>query len=118
MKKVDKKTFILTIIIVIVIISIIVINKKSFANKENYDYKRDYILNHDWVKFMELTDEEKSLYEIIPDKFIYQHKKNDVSYFSLRDEYPSYYNLNDYGLSTFPEAQGSLGLCWAFAGLS
>ena len=39
MKKVDKKIFILTIIIVIVIISIIVINKKSFANKENYDYK-------------------------------------------------------------------------------
>ena len=67
---------------------------------------------------MELTDEEKSLYEIIPEKFIYQHKKNDVSYFSLRDEYPSYYNLNDNGLSTFPEAQGSLGLCWAFAGLS
>ena len=35
--------------------------------------------------------------------------------YNLRNNYPSYYNLNDYGLSTFPEAQGSLGLCWAFA---
>lgn len=117
MKKMNKKLLILIIIIVLVLISIIIINK-SFALEEINTYRGDYILNHDWIKYMELSNEEKTEYEIIPEKFIYQHKKNNISIFNLRNNYPNYYNLNDYELSTFPESQGSLGLCWAFAGLS
>jgi len=118
MKKVNKKIFISIIIIIISIISIIIRNNKSLAQEDNINYKGDYILNHDWVEYMELTEEEKLSYEIIPEKFIYQYKDSKVSYFNLRNNYPTYYNLNDHGLSTFPEAQGSLGICWAFAGLS
>ena len=118
MKKFNKKLFILLIITMVIIISIIIIINKSFALEEKNNYKVDYILNHDWVKYMYLSDEEKSSYEIIPEKFIYQHKKSGISFFNLRNNYPSYYNLNDYGWSTFPEAQGRLGLCWAFSSLS
>ena len=117
MNRINKKIFVLPILVIIVIINVIIINKSSFSLDEN-NYKGDYILNYDWVKYMELSDEEKSLYEVIPEKFIYQHKKNKISYFNLKNNYPNYYNLNDYGLSTFPEAQGSLGICWAFASLS
>lgn len=115
MKKFNQK--IIIILIIIIIISIIIIINKSFALEEN-NYKGDYILNHKWIEYMELSDEEKALYQIIPEKFIYQHKNEQISLFRLRNTYPSYYNLNDYGWSTYPEAQGSLGLCWAFAGLS
>ena len=118
MKKLNKRLIILSIIIFIVVIVMIFIVRRSFALENDNNYRNDYILNHDWVKYMELTEEEKLSYEIVPEKFIYQHKENKVSFFSLRNKYPSYYNLNDLGLSTFPEAQGSLGICWAFASLS
>ena len=120
MVDINKKLFIfvMSIVILMVIMIVIFISNKSFAFDEENNYMSDYILNHDWVEYMELSDEEKSLFEIVPEKFIYQHKKNKISYFNLRNNYPNYYNLNDYGLSTFPEAQGSLGLCWAFASLS
>ena len=118
MKKLNKKIFISLIIIILIISIIIIINNQSLALEETVSYKGDYILNHDWIEYMELTEEEKLLYEIIPEKFIYPHKKSQISSFKLRNNYPTYYNLNDEGLSTFPEAQGSLGICWAFAGLS
>ena len=73
MGKKKKNILILFIIMIIIfIITIIVINRKSMAIEVDV-YKGDYILNHDWVKFMELSDEEKLSYEIIPEKFIYNH---------------------------------------------
>ena len=61
MNRINKKIFVLPILVIIVIINVIIINKSSFSLDEN-NYKGDYILNYDWVKYMELSDEEKSLY--------------------------------------------------------
>ena len=92
MKKLNKRLIILSIIIFIVVIVMIFIVRRSFALEDDNNYRNNYILNHDWVKYMELTDEEKLSYEIVPEKFIYQLKENKVSFFSLRNKYPSYYN--------------------------
>ena len=52
MKKFNKKLFILLIITMVIFISIIIMINKSFALEEKNYYKVDYILNHDWVKYM------------------------------------------------------------------
>ena len=120
MKKINKKILtILASFLLIICFLFLGIEEKSYA-LTSFNTKGDYILNPKWLEYMELDYDEQIKYEVIPEKFIYQYKETDtgISLFNLRNNYPNYYNLNDYGWSTFPEHQYGLGLCWAFAGLS
>ena len=117
------KFFLVTLFIVLVGVVFVWlgVDDESYALESNLNYRGDYILNPEWVEYMDLSEEEKALYDVIPEKFIYRYKKssNKFKLFSFRsNNIPEYYNLNDYGLSTFPDNQGGLGICWAFASMS
>ena len=75
------------------------IEKESYAIDNSSSYKGDYILNPDWVSYMELSEEEKTRIDVIPEKFIYRYKRsinNKYRLFGSRsNNYPEYYNLND-----------------------
>ena len=94
------------------------VDKSTYAFQSDSQF-REYVLNPEWVEYSHLSFEEQARYEVIPEKFIYQYKKDNsskISLFRAREEkYPEYYNLNDDGYSTPPDDQGSLGICWAFA---
>ena len=107
-------------LIVVIFIFFRLSDNESYALDNSTNYLGDYVLNPEWIEYMELSDEDKNYMEIIPEKFIYRYKNFDtgIKLFSFRNNYPNYYNLNDYGQSTFPDHQRSLGICWAFAGVS
>ncbi|MGN1029824.1 MAG: Ig-like domain-containing protein [Bacilli bacterium] len=112
---------ILFLILGIVIFICLGVDEKSYAFDDNSNYLGDYILNPAWIEYMDLSEREKSSYEVIPEQFIYRYKKEDSSFirfFSLKSDYPEYYNLNDDGYSSAPDNQSSLGICWAFAAMS
>lgn len=94
------------------------VDKSTYAFQSDSQFG-EYVLNPEWVEYSHLSFEEQARYEVIPEKFIYQYKKDNsskISLFRAREEkYPEYYNLNDDGYSTPPDDQGSLGICWAFA---
>lgn len=117
-----KKQILILLFFIFTVVTFIFLglDKKSYAFDYESNYMKDYVLNPAWVEYMELSNEEKSYYEIIPEKFIYRYKKvkSPISLFSLKSSYPEYYNLNDYGYSTTPDDQSSLGICWAFAAMS
>lgn len=107
------------IIVLIFLMIVLVINKSTYSFDLDSSIG-DYVINPEWVEYINLSDEEKNKYEVIPEEYIYQYKrKNDLltSIFSKKnkDKYPEYYNLLDYGYTTEPDNQGSLGICWAFA---
>jgi len=124
MKKIiTNKVFIFVNIILLILFFIYLnINKESYALEEKFNYLGDYILNPDWVEYMNLSDYEKSKYNVIPDKFIVSSKNEEKTIFKFlvkaNDDYPEYYNLNDLGYSTSPRNQSTLGICWAFAGIA
>ena len=116
----NKKIYLLIILIFLVFILFTTyINKKSYALEDKYNYLGDYILNPEWVNYMDLSNKEKLKYNVIPEKFIVSSKLiNKISLFSNRNTYPEYYNLNDLGYSTKPRNQYGLGICWAFAAIA
>ena len=118
--KKNKILILLFFVFVVVVFNSLGVDKKSYAFNTEYNYIGDYILNPNWVEYMDLSDEEKSHYEVVPEQFIYQYKKKEspINLFSLKSKYPEYYNLNDDGYSTSPDNQSSLGICWAFAAMS
>ena len=107
-------------IIVLFIFFKLGIDEESYALDNSSNYLGDYILNQEWIEYMELSEDEKKYIEIIPEKFVYRYKNIDtgIKLFNFRNTYPEYYNLNNYGQSTFPDHQRSLGICWAFASVS
>ena len=115
-----KFLIILFIFIIGVIFICLGIDKESYAFYDQSNERGNYILNPDWVEYMDLSEEEQARYEVIPEQFIYRYKSDErkISLFSLKDSYPEYYNLNDEGESTIPDNQSSLGICWAFAAMS
>lgn len=118
-KKKKKIFFIcLGILLIIIILIYLRINKTTYAYQDN-NYMGEYVLNPEWIKYTSKSDYEKGKYEVIPDKFIYKYnKENKINLLSEEVSYPSYYNLNDFGYSTYPDHQGSLGICWAYAAAS
>lgn len=124
MKKIiTNKIFIFVNIILLILFFIYLnINKESYALEEKFNYLGDYILNPDWVEYTNLSDDEKSKIDVIPEKFIVSNKKEEKTKFRFlvrsNDDYPEYYNLNDLGYSTRPRNQYGLGICWAFAGIA
>lgn len=124
MKKIiTNKIFIFVNIILLILFFIYLnINKESYALEEKFNYLGDYILNPDWVAYTNLSDDEKSKIDVIPEKFIVSNKKEEKTKFRFlvraNDDYPKYYNLNDLGYSTRPRNQYGLGICWAFAGIA
>ncbi len=123
MSKINKKNLSLIFLNIIFILLVIIygVNQKTYAYQEN-NHSKEYVLNPEWVKYTALSSEEQKKYEVVPEKMIYQYKKDNeskISLFSANDEtYPEYYNLNDDGYSTPPDYQGSLGICWAFSAAS
>ena len=80
------------------VITYLGVNKQSYAFNKDANTMGDYILNPDWVEYMDLSEEEKATYEVIPEQFIYRYKKLGsplISFFNLSGGYPEYYNLND-----------------------
>lgn len=88
-------------------------------------------INPLWEEYNKLSDEEKAKYEAIPDKYIYAYESKNKFFknFNIEKENAfadnSYANLPKFSLynldgkryaNTFKEDQGSLGLCWNFAG--
>ena len=103
-----------------VIISIILIVNSyvlAFSLVENTDYTEAY------KKYLGASDEEKSLYTVIPNKFIYRESKENTNpvktmnllgasnekKYSLKDEIPNSVIIKD---------QKNLNICWGFATLS
>lgn len=105
---------------IILVVIYLGIDKATYAYEE--DRRGEYVLNPLWVEYTSLSSEEQAKYEVIPEKFIYPYQGDKTSKISLfsgeEDNYPASYNLNDYGYSTPPDYQGSLGICWAFAAAS
>lgn len=119
--KKNKVLIILCFILIVLVTIYLEVNKQSYALSNEANIIGDYILNPKWVEYINLSEEEKATYEVIPEQFIYRYRKIDrplISLFSLDSSYPEYYNLNDDGYSTFPDNQSSLGICWAFAAMS
>lgn len=104
-------------ILICLLIIYLGVNKNTYAFQSDNVFG-DYVLNPAWVEYTSLSEEEQALYEVVPEQFIYQYKKENSQINLLSREganYPKYYNLNDDGYSTPPDNQGSLGICWAFA---
>ena len=110
----------LSIFFIILVVIYLGMDKATYAYEE--DRRGEYVLNPLWVEYTSLSSEEQAKYEVIPEKFIYPYQRDKTSKISLfsseEDNYPASYNLNDYGYSTPPDYQGSLGICWAFAAAS
>ena len=95
------------------------ITKRSYAlGYENY--MGDYVLNPEWVTYMELSNAEQEKYNVVPEMYLVNKvRQEERSLFSFRRSlYPEYFNLNELGYVTQPRHQYSLGLCWAFAGVA
>lgn len=119
--KKNKVLIALCLVSITLVIIYLGINKQSYAFNEETNDMGDYILNPKWVEYMDLSEEEKTTYEVIPERFIYRYKNIDsslISLFNLSGSYPEYYKLNDDGYSSEPDDQSSLGICWAFAAMS
>ena len=119
--KKNKILIVLCFIFIVLVITYLGVNKQSYAFNEDANTMGDYILNPDWVEYMDLSKEEKASYEVIPEQFIYRYKKlgsHLIGFFNLSGGYPEYYNLNNEGYSDAPDDQSSLGICWAFAAMS
>ena len=74
-------------------------------------------LNPAYVKYLELSDEEKSKVEVIPKTYIIEQHSLDGE---ASDEIPSKFDLrntNGKKYITDLRDQGELGICWAFASL-
>ena len=91
-----------------------------YASEDDYLVTdSEYYLNSDWIIYINSSDEEKSEYELVPQKYLYVHDYSEdvvneevIDGVSIND---SSYDLRDYGLVTQPRNQSTLGLCWAFA---
>lgn len=119
--KKNKVLIALCLVFIVLVITYLGVSKQSYALSNEINTMGDYILNPKWIEYMDLSEEEKATYEVIPEQFIYRYKKIDsplINLFSLDSSYPEYYNLNDEGYSNAPDDQSSLGICWAFAAMS
>ena len=122
-KKKDKRRLLLLLFLIILGILVIIyfgVNKTTYAFQNNSNIG-NYVLNPDWLEYTSLSEEKQKTYEVVPEKYIYQYKKeksSKIKLFKASENYPEYYNLNDEGYSTPPDYQGSLGICWAFAAAS
>ena len=83
-----KKQILILLFFIFTVVTFIFLglDKKSYAFDYESNYMKDYVLNPAWVEYMELSNEEKSYYEIIPEKFIYRYKKvkSPISLFSSK----------------------------------
>ena len=107
----------LVLILLTLFTAYIKMDNSTFALEEESNFG-DYVLNPAWVEFTSLPAEEQQKREIVPEKFIYNYKAKNaktVQIFKAKSSYPERYNLNDYGYSTYPDNQGTLGICWAYA---
>ena len=80
-------------LIVVIFIFFRLSDNESYALDNSTNYLGDYVLNPEWIEYMELSDEDKNYMEIIPEKFIYRYKNFDtgIKLFSFRNNYPNYY---------------------------
>ena len=62
-------------LIVVIFIFFRLGDNESYALDNSTNYLGDYVLNPEWIEYMELSDEDKNYMEIIPEKFIYRYKK-------------------------------------------
>jgi len=128
-----KKSIITLIISVLLLIPQYNVNALNTELEETYRTEENKVpgepyLNPKWVEWNNLPDEEKSKWEVIPQKlivdYIYEPEKPKL-YETIINKYnllapkvetlPSKYNLKDDGYVSPIKNQGSLGLCWAFA---
>lgn len=95
------------------------ITKRSYAVGDE-NYMGDYVLNPEWISYIELSSSEQEKYNVVPEMYLVNKiKQEERSLFSFRRSlYPGYFNLNELGYVTQPRHQYSLGLCWAFAGIA
>ena len=90
------------------------------TNNEYTIYTTTKEYNEDYIKYNQLSDEEKNTYEVIPEKFLTPITTiySDKLYTNLSDNYiPSSYDLRDH-ISVQVEDQGPLGICYAYATLT
>lgn len=112
-----KEVTFLVLILLTLFVSYIKMDNSTFAFDDE-NKRGDYVLNPAWVEFTSLPTEEQQKREIIPEKFVYNYKASNnkkIRLFSTKENYPEKYNLNDYGYSTYPDNQGTLSICWAYA---
>ena len=108
---------------------ILILSFSIFINKV-YALDDNEMINPQWLKYIELSEEERKNYGEVPEKYIYKYvsknKFNNYSnkYKSITDVtageiLPNYFNLNNYNgkryVNPSSKDQSNLGLCWAFA---
>ncbi len=109
-----RDTIILSVGLVIAVILALLIVRyfNSFAGEKN-EKLVSVSINPAWEEYMNLPEEEKAKYEVIPERMVYQLEQ-PIEPASQTYENYSYYTLySDY--SAYPRNQRSLGICWAFA---
>lgn len=98
----------------------------SIFSLKNVYASVDAKINPEWIKYNELSEEEKSLYLAIPNKYIYDYvntNKNNLRNIKtvFNDNIPTEFSLasldNKNYVNTIKKDQKSLGLCWAFSAL-
>ncbi len=133
----NKQGIIITVSIIFLTILISFLFPKTKAEEKNvviYDELGNIILNEEnkidgmpyinpeWEEYMKLSEEEKSKLEVVPTKYIVDFiPSKKISLFSLPEALPTTFNLKDVdGVNYYgnQKNQGSLGLCWAFAGVA
>ena len=79
----------------------------------------EQIINPDWEYYNSLSEEEKTAYQIVPEKYIITNQNTDLV---IDDKLPSSFNLtNDNGVnyvSDYIKDQGIEGLCWLYSSLT
>ena len=100
--------------------------EETYRTEEN-KVKGEPYLNPMWVEWNNLPDEEKTKWEVIPQKlivdYVYEHEPTTydtlINKYNLlvpkSETYPSTYNLKDEGYVSPIKNQSTLGLCWDFA---
>jgi len=126
------KKYLLLIIFVLFIFSISAYAQEIEEDLTQYKTVENKIagepyLNPKWIEWNSLSDEEKSEWKVIPEKFIvdYVYNTNEkllqpysFNTYNLKPNsqtMPSTYNLKDEGYVSPIKNQSTLGLCWAFA---
>ena len=90
----------------------------------------NYIINPKWEEYNNLSDEEKSSWEVIPEKYTYILDDGFVNYSNngislqgniIASSIPSEFDLRNVNGKNYvspPKYQLNLGLCWAFGSMS